>query len=70
MKRHGAIAMERKKHTAVPRAALALGLFFAAPAAIGNPGFISPAMGQPAALTDMASIIALAPSSDRRCKAR
>jgi hypothetical protein len=62
-----------KKHTAVPRAALALGLFFTPPvftppasiatdaivstvaslvaAAMGNLGFISPAMGEPAALT-------------------
>src|SRR5882757_1077181 len=60
--------MEIKKHTAVPRAALAVGLFFTPPAsiatdatvstvvslvaaAIGNLGFISPAMGEPAALT-------------------
>src|SRR6476646_4102607 len=40
-----------KNHTAAPSAALALGLFFAAPAAISNLGFISPAMGEPAALT-------------------
>ena len=57
-----------KQHTAVPRAALALGLFFTPPAsiatdaivstvaslvaaAIGSLGFISPAMGEPAALT-------------------
>ena len=40
-----------KNHTAAPTAALAIGLLFAAPAAIGNLGFISPAMGQPAALT-------------------
>jgi hypothetical protein len=62
------IAMGIKQHTAVPRAALALGLFFTPPAsiatdaivstvaslvaaAIGNLGFISPAMGEPAALT-------------------
>jgi hypothetical protein len=57
--------MEIKKHTAVPRAALAVGLFFTPPAsiaivstvvslaaaAIGNLGFISPAMGEPTALT-------------------
>src|SRR5882757_5386666 len=60
--------MEIKKHTAAPRAALAVGLFFTPPAsmatdaivstvvslaaaAIGNLGFISPAMGEPAALT-------------------
>jgi hypothetical protein len=60
--------MEIKKHTAVPRAALAVGLFFTPPAsiatdaiittvaslvaaAIGNLGFMSPAMGEPAALT-------------------
>jgi hypothetical protein len=60
--------MEIKKHSAVPRAALAVGLFFTPPAsiatdaivstvvslvaaAIGNLGFISPAMGEPAALT-------------------
>ena len=57
--------MGMKKHSAAPGAALALGLFFAAPAsiatvgtvvslvaaAIGNLGFISPAMAEPAALT-------------------
>src|SRR5882757_3058866 len=60
--------MEIKKHTAAPRAALAVGLFFTPPAsmatdaivstvvslaaaAIGNLSFISPAMGEPAALT-------------------
>ena len=54
-----------KNHTAAPTAALALGLFFTPPAsiatdaivstlvaaAIGNLGFISPAMSEPAALT-------------------
>jgi len=54
-----------KNHTAAPTAALALGLLFTPPAsiatdaivstlvaaAIGNLGFISPAMGEPAALT-------------------
>ena len=54
-----------KNHTAALRAALALGLLFTPPAsiatdaivstlvaaAIGNLGFISPAMGEPAALT-------------------
>ena len=54
-----------KNHTAAPTAALALGLFFTPPAsiatdaivstlvaaAIGNLGFISPAMREPAALT-------------------
>lgn len=39
-----------KNHTAAPAAALALGLFFTPPVAIGL-GFISPAMGQPAAPT-------------------
>jgi hypothetical protein len=48
-----------KRHTAAPSAALALGLFLAAPAcvatlfaaAIGNLGFMSPAIAEPAALT-------------------
>jgi hypothetical protein len=50
-----------KSHTAAPTAALALGLFFAPAisiaiaslvvAAIGNPGFMSPAMAQPVSLT-------------------
>jgi hypothetical protein len=47
--------MRMKKHTAAPSAALALGLFLAAPAciatlfaaAIGNLGFMSPAMAEP-----------------------
>ena len=53
-----------RSHTAAPTAALALGLLFTPPvsiaidaiintvsAAIGNLSFMSPAMGQPAALT-------------------
>jgi hypothetical protein len=38
-------------HTAAPIAALALGLLFAPPLAIGNPGFTSAAMAQAATLT-------------------
>ena len=38
-------------YTAALTAALALGLFFTPPTAIGNLGLMSPAMGQPAALT-------------------
>jgi hypothetical protein len=41
-----------KSYVAAPMAALALGLFLAAPfSAIGRLGFVSPAMGQPGALT-------------------
>ncbi|UPJ54286.1 hypothetical protein IVB30_25810 [Bradyrhizobium sp. 200] len=46
--------MGTKSHTAAPTAALAVGLCVAASlvaAVIGNLGFISPAMGEPAALT-------------------
>lgn len=54
--------MGTKSHTASPTAALALGLLFMSPACtatiigmvaavIGNLGFVSPALGQPAALT-------------------
>src|ERR1700694_5208682 len=66
--RHWETAMGIKSYTAVPTAALALGLFFTPPvsiaidttintvaslvsAAIGNLSFMSPAMGQPGALT-------------------
>jgi hypothetical protein len=62
---HGTTAMGIKNHTAAPTAALALGLLFTPPAsittastaallvvaAIGNLGFMSPAIGQPASLT-------------------
>jgi hypothetical protein len=59
--------MGMKSHSAAPAAALALGLFFTpvsigidaisslVPAAIGNLGFISAAMGQPGALTEKQS---------------
>ena len=62
---HGTTVMGIKNHTAAPTAALALGLLFTPPAsittastaallvvaAIGNLGFISPAISQPASLT-------------------
>jgi hypothetical protein len=50
---HWEIAMAIRKSTAAPAATLALGLLFTplVSAAIGNLGFMSPAMGEPAALT-------------------
>jgi hypothetical protein len=46
-------AMGKKGYTAAPTAAFALALFFTPPVfiAIGHLGFVSPAMGQPGALT-------------------
>lgn len=43
--------MGMKSHNAAPTAAVVLGLLFMPPVSTGNLGFMSPAMGQPGALT-------------------